>query len=94
LLNASVHASAEKWPELVAAKSTTESAVREAKAAANENSAPPSMSAASAMPAFGTSGGGGMMGPDMQGAAERMMSDPSALHAMLQVSLSQQYIFV
>ena len=90
-----MHASAEKWPALMAAKATVEGAVREAKAAANQASAPPMMmpgAAAGGMPNFGNlpgmgaGGMGGMGGPDMQQAAAQMMQDPTALQAMLQVS--------
>lgn len=97
-----MQASAEKWPELVAAKTAVEAAVREAKAAA---SAPPP--AVGGMPNFGgmpgmdgmggMSGMGGMggmpgMGPDMQAAAQRMMQDPAMLQNMLQNPMVQNMI--
>lgn len=79
-----MHASAEQWPQLMAAKATVEAAVREAKAAA---SAPPPNAAAAgmlnfgAMPGMGTGMNPGMMGPDMQSAAAQMMQNPVRLFA-------------
>ena len=92
-----MHASAEKWPALVATKAAVDGFVRDAKAAANMSSTPPPMmipgmgagaAAGGAMPNFGNMPGmgAGMGGPEMQAAAARMMQDPSAMQAMLQVS--------
>lgn len=95
-----MHASAEGWPFLLATKATVDGAVRDAKAAANMSSAPPPLMmpgmgagavGGGGMPNFGNlpGMGAGMGGPEMQAAAARMMQDPSAMQAMLQVS----YVF-
>ena len=101
-----MHASAEKWPALVATKSAVDIAVRDAQAAAaaaTSTGAPTPMipqgggmgvagaagvGGAGGVPNFGNfpGMGAGMGGPEMQAAAARMMQDPNALQAMLQVS--------
>jgi PUB domain/Ubiquitin family len=80
-----LHASAEKWPQLMAVKALTEAAVRDANAAANQASAPPIM-APGGMPNFGGMPGMGMPG-GMSAGMEQFLSDPNALQAMLQVSV-------
>jgi hypothetical protein len=87
-----MQASADAWPQLLATKATLEARVREAKAAANQATAPPlPMGNMPAMPG-GTPGMGGMPGgmpgmggPDMQNAMANVMSDPVALQRMMQV---------
>jgi hypothetical protein len=80
-----LHASAEKWPQLMAAKAATEAAVRDANAAANQASAPPMMPPGG-MPNFGGMPGMGMgMPAGVSAGMEQFLSDPNALQAMLQV---------
>lgn len=90
-----MEANAEKWPQLMKAKTTVEAAVREATAAANQASAaplPPMMGGAGGgtnpMANFPTGGmpGGMGMNPAMHNAMmNQIMSDPNALQSMLQV---------
>jgi hypothetical protein len=98
-----MEASAEAWPSLLRTKAAVDAAAREAKAAANQSSAPPQpagmggmqqgmpgMPGGGGMPGMG--GGGmpaGMGGQDMQSAAANLMADPQALQSMLQVRLSR-----
>lgn len=79
-----MHASAEAWPKLMAAKATLEAAVRDAKSAANQPTAPPPVVPPVGMPgAF--SAAGTMGSPEMQRAAADLMSNPAQLQAMMQV---------
>ena len=88
-----MHANADAWPKLVAAKATIDAAVQEAKSNASTPPVAPSPAAApfaGAMPGalpsnFGSIPGG--MNPSMNAAMAQMMSDPNALQTMLQVSL-------
>ncbi|CAB9509656.1 PUB domain [Seminavis robusta] len=94
-----MHASAEKWPELMAAKTAVEVAVRDAKAAANQASAPPPVvPLVGGMPNFGAMpglGGGampGLGGAGMPPGMQQMMSDPNFLQNMLQNPMVQNAI--
>ena len=99
-----MHASAEKWPELLYVKTGEEWAGLEAKAASNQaSSAPAQMPNFGNLPGMGAPGGmgagagagfpaGGMGGADMQAAAARMMSDPNAMQAMLSNPMVQNMI--
>jgi hypothetical protein len=98
-----MEASAEAWPSLLRTKAAVDAAAREAKAAANQSSAPPQpaggmgggmpgMPAGGGMPGMG--GGmpqgmpAGMGGQDMQSAVANLMADPNALQSMMQVRFS------
>jgi len=89
-----MHATAEAWPSLMAAKSSVEEAVKDAKAAASQATAPPPTAAPvgnGGFPAFGSPGFGNItMGQQMQNAATSIMSDPNALSQMLQNPMVQQ----
>lgn len=82
-----MQASPDAWPRLVAAKNTVDAAIVEGKAATN-NHAPPSAAAQAAAPfAAGMPFGGipGGMPGGMDASMAQMLSNPSALQAMLQV---------
>jgi PUB domain/Ubiquitin family len=82
-----MQASPDAWPRLVAAKNTVDAAIVEAKAATN-NHAPPAAAGQPAAPfAAGMPFGGGLggMSGGMDASMAQMLSNPSALQAMLQV---------
>jgi hypothetical protein len=97
-----MEASAEAWPSLLRTKATVDAAAREAKAAANQSTAPPQPAGMGGMPgmpagngAMPGMGGGmpqgmpaGMGGQDMQNAVANLMADPNALQSMMQVRIS------
>jgi hypothetical protein len=94
-----MEASAEAWPSLLRTKATVDAAAREAKAAANQATAPPLPAGMGGMPGMPGMGdmpdmpgmGGmpaGMGGPEMQNAVANLMADPNALQSMMQVRVS------
>jgi hypothetical protein len=102
-----MEASAEAWPSLLRTKAAVDAAAREAKAAANQSSAPPQPAGMGGMPGMPAGGGGmpgmgggmpqgmpaGMGGQDMQSAVANLMADPNALQSMMQVRISQQLFY-
>jgi hypothetical protein len=93
-----MEASAEAWPSLLRTKAAVDAAAREAKAAANQSSAPPQPAGGMGgmgMPGMPAGGGGmpqgmpaGMGTQDMQSAVANLMADPNALQSMMQVRIS------
>jgi hypothetical protein len=95
-----MEASAEAWPSLLRTKATVDAAAREAKAAANQSTAPPMPAGMGGMPGMPGAGGmpgmgggmpqmpAGMGGQDMQNAVANLMADPNALQSMMQVRAS------
>jgi hypothetical protein len=95
-----MEASAEAWPSLLRTKATVDAAAREAKAAANQSTAPPLPAGMGGMPGMPGAGGmpgmgggmpqmpAGMGGQDMQNAVANLMADPNALQSMMQVRAS------
>ena len=95
-----MHASPQAWPKLVEAKTTIETAIQQARAAAAAPVVMPNMGGMPGMGGMGAPGGGmpgmggmGMpgggaagMNPQMQNAMADMMSNPEALQSMLQAS--------